>query len=506
MSDSNKYNILNRLSVSFGFNILRSLASFLTVILLARWLGPQEYGIMVFLLASFVAYQALVDMASTSAFFTFLSQRTRSKKFIIFYWRWIVIQFFVSFGIIYLILPDSLVTTIWHGESRNLIILAFVATFMQQTVWTIVSQMAEANRESIKIQKISVIFTTGHFFIIFLLWKFGILLLPLIFIALFFEWGLASLVASKLYYKNRFDKENIDSHSDTAASVFREFWIYCWPFIPMVGFTFFHNISSVWMLQEWGGAEEQAYHGIGLQFAAIPMIFTASVLKIFWKEIAEAKHLGDMQKLEYLYYRATRSLFFIGAIFAGLLSPWSREIILLFLGNEYLAGIIPLMLMLIYPVHQSFGQLASAMLFATENTKIQVILGMIFATVGILVTFILLSPQAGFQLAAIGLALKLIVVQILEVNTKSFVISRIFKWKFDWAFQIFALGFCLIFGWICKLMFSYIIDGNIYITFLLSSIVYIILILLFLYIYPLITGFNINQLNNGIKNIINKID
>ena len=84
MSDSNKYNILNRLSVSFGFNILRSLASFLTVILLARWLGPQEYGIMVFLLASFVAYQALVDMASTSAFFTFLSQRTRSKKFIIF--------------------------------------------------------------------------------------------------------------------------------------------------------------------------------------------------------------------------------------------------------------------------------------------------------------------------------------------------------------------------------------------------------------------------------------
>ncbi len=505
MSEMNKYNILTRLSASFGFNILRSLASFLTVILLARWLGPQEYGVMVFLLASFVAYQALVDMASTSAFFTFLSQRTRSKKFIAFYWRWIAIQFFASFIIIYIVLPDSFIETIWHGESRNLIILAFVATFMQQTVWTIVSQMAEANRESIKIQKISVVFTAGHFFIVLLLWKFGVLLLPLIFIALFVEWGIAGLVASKLYYVNRSDDEDFDAISDTAASAFKEFWIYCWPFIPMVGFTFFHNISSVWMLQEWGGAEEQAYHGIGLQFAAIPMIFTASVLKIFWKEIAEAKHFGDMQKLESLYYRATRSLFFIGAIFAGGLSPWSKEIILLFLGNEYLAGIIPLMLMLIYPVHQSFGQLASAVLFATENTKIQVILGMIFATVGIVMTFILLSPQVGIQLAAIGLAIKLIGVQIIEVNTKSFIISRIFNWRFDWIFQIIALGLCITFGWMCKLILSYIVANNILITFVFSSLLYVILMTCVVYIYPLITGFNIYQLNYGIKNIINKL-
>ncbi len=505
MNVDRKYEISNRFFASLVFNILRGFASFLSVIFIARWLGPQDYGTMVFLLTSFVAFQAFIDMASTSAFFTFLSKKKRSKKFIQFYWRWISIQFFLSFFVIYVILPDSIINSIWQGESRTLIILAFVASFMQQTVWGIISQMAEANRESVKIQKISALFTIGHFFVVFILWKFGMLMLPVIFVALFLEWGVASIYASRLYYGEN-SEQATQEISDTVSSVFKEFWIYCWPFIPMVFFTFIHNFSSVWMLQEWGGSTEQAFHGIGIQFASIPMVITASLLKIFWKEIAEAKYLGDMNKVKILYFKTTRGLFIIGSIFAGAVIPWSKEIITLFLGNSYIAGTLPLMLMLIYPVHQSYGQLTSAMLYATENTKTQVILSIIFALIGTLVAFLLLSPKAGLQLAAIGLATKMVFVQIIEVNTRSYIISRIFNWKFDWLFQITGLLTCIMLGWICKLLGQYVLGSNIFIFFPLCLLVYIILVCFFIYLNPSVTGFKIYELKKEIKNIINYIN
>tara|TARA_B100000963_G_C22639767_1_gene679808 strand:+ start:4522 stop:6060 length:1539 start_codon:yes stop_codon:yes gene_type:complete len=504
MTIEKKYSISNRFLASLSFNILKSGVSFLTVILLARWLGPQDYGTMVFLLASFVAFQQLLDMASTSAFFTFLSKRHRSKKFITFYWRWIGIQFSVSFLFISILLPDSIIEIVWQGEPRGLILLAFVATFMQQTVWSIISQMAEAKRESIKIQRANAFFAIVYFSIILGLSLFDKLFLPFIFIVLIIEWALASILASKIYSNHEHESQcDFESQSpDTASSVFKEFWVYCWPFIPFVFLSFIQHISSVWMLQEWGGSKQQAYYGIGLQFATVALLITSSILRIFWKEIAEAQHLGDIKKVEILYFKASRGLFFVGAIFAGAISPWSSEIISLFLGKEYLGGIIPLMLMLIYPAHQCLGQLGSAILLATENTKAQVIIGIIFSTIGTLVVFIMLSPFFGLELAAIGLSIKMISVQFAQVNVKNFVISRIFGWKFDWAPQIIGLGLCLSIGWICKYLFINIIESNVIIMFLSSSFLYISLISIIIFYYPLITGFRISEIKSEFWNII----
>ena len=66
-----------RLVVSVGSNALRALISFFTGLLIARALNPAGYGDLMFLLGSFVAIRSLLDMGSSSAFFTFLSQRSR---------------------------------------------------------------------------------------------------------------------------------------------------------------------------------------------------------------------------------------------------------------------------------------------------------------------------------------------------------------------------------------------------------------------------------------------
>ena len=140
-----------------------------TTVLLARFLGVDNYGRMAFLLASFLAFKSLLDMSSSHAFFTFLSQKTRSNKFVSMYFCWLACQLVFSLLLVGLILPDEVLEKIWINESRFLILLALTATFMQQSGWQIASQMAEAQRQTIKVQKLGTVIVSINLVIIILL-------------------------------------------------------------------------------------------------------------------------------------------------------------------------------------------------------------------------------------------------------------------------------------------------------------------------------------------------
>ena len=81
----NKNSIKVRFLSTFITNILRVGVSFIAGLVIARTLGPGEYGNFNFLLGSFKSFATLVDMASSSAFYTFISQRQRGRKFFLYY-------------------------------------------------------------------------------------------------------------------------------------------------------------------------------------------------------------------------------------------------------------------------------------------------------------------------------------------------------------------------------------------------------------------------------------
>jgi len=232
MENKNPASIQTRFAVSLAANILRSVISLITGILLARWLGPEHFGRMAFLLVTFLALRQFLDMASSSAFFTFLSQRKRSRRFVNFFWCWILIQFVFSLLVVGWLMPDSLLNIIWKGEKQTIILLALVAVFMQQNVWPIAMQMAEANRETVRAQKLNVVVVAVHLAVIIALWLGGQLFLPLIFIALIIEWTIAGWLATRMYREYDDQTDETEGKDDTAANVFNEFWDYCKPFIP----------------------------------------------------------------------------------------------------------------------------------------------------------------------------------------------------------------------------------------------------------------------------------
>jgi O-antigen/teichoic acid export membrane protein len=480
--------IRNRFAASFVANVLRSAVSFATGLLVARWMGPADYGRMAFLLASFVAFRQLLDMASSTAFFTFLSQRPRGATFIRHYWTWVALQFVLSIVAIAVMLPEEWVETLWKGESRIFVLLGFVAAFMQGTVWLIACQMAEASRQTIREQRLGTLVVLVHLGVVVALWIGGALFIPLIFAALALEWGLAAWFAARLYH----GRSSAEAQQDTARSVWREFWQYCLPFMPYAALGFAHDFANRWMLQHWGGAVQQAYYAVAAQFAALALLATSSILQILWKEIAEAHYQNNQARVEALYRRACRFLYFVAAVVAGGLLPWAADILSLTVGGQYAGGVFSLSLMLIFVVHQSIGQISGTMLYATGRQRTQVLVGVFGMVASLIGAYIAMAPTdlplPGLALGSEGLAAELVIVQILQVNLQVWLIAKVCAWKYDWTYQIVSIAVAVVAGVLARFAVTSVISGPAWLLMAIAAILHVGVAASVLWLLPRIAG------------------
>ena len=420
--------ILKRFIFSFVTNAVRALVSFITVILVAKWLGPEDYGRMAFLLSTFIAIKSLLDMGSSSAFFTFLSKKRMSSAFILYFWLWVLLQLLISILIVGYVLPDNVISSIWKGESRSLVFLALIAAFMQFSVWPIASQMAEANRQTIKVQKLNLLIVFLHLLVIVCFIYFGVISIPIIFVVTACEWLIASIIASHYYKRIDFQKNNKNINELSNLETFKSFIIYCLPFIPYVWLAFASDFGDRWILQTFGGSIEQAYYSIALQFASVSLIATTSIIKILWKEVAELNEEANKVFIGKICRSSFIAIYLFTAVICCMLVPHAESIIKLLLGPEYVNGSMALTLMFLYPVHQSLGQLGGSVLCSMGLTQIHVIIGSFHCILSLILAYFLIAPKEahlpGFDLGSVGLAIKMLSVQFLTVNIALLYISR----------------------------------------------------------------------------------
>ncbi|MDG1973787.1 MAG: hypothetical protein P8I26_01975 [Flavobacteriaceae bacterium] len=478
----------SRISYTLIGNLFRAIISFVTSMFIARELAPENYGRYVFLIGTFIALKQIVDFSSSSAFFTFISQKKRSLKFIKIYWVYVALQLLLPLFIIALVIPSDLIKTIWQDESKTLIILALFAVFFQSTVWPITVQMAESIRKTYYVQIINVSLVFLHFLVIISLWYFKLLAIPLLFIVITIEWLIASLLLLNIFKINNLKIINENNDDDSFKNIFNEFWIYCSPFIPLMIFGFINDFGEKWMLQTWGGSEHQAYFGIANQYAAIVLLATVSIIKPFWKEIAEANKKKDFKLVKKLYQNSTRLLFFVSLIVSLPLLPYADDILFISLGDSYAEGSMTFTIMLLYPIHQSIGQINGTMFYATEKTRPYVIGNIIFMIFSILFTIIVLAPKnfliPGLSLGSEGVALKLVLLQLIQVNIFSWYLSKIFKWNFDGFNQMILFVFSLFFLYSSHLAIKQLSINNTYIEFSFTTILFLFLMLLLVLFKP----------------------
>jgi len=393
-------------------------------------------------------------------------------------------QFLTILLIIGLFIPDVWIIEIWKGQNRKIVLTAFIAVFMQYQIWTLIAQIGESQRLTDRVQKINVSIASIHLLIIGFLFINDYLSLTTILYLIAIEFLFAFLICIK-YIPIVFSDERV-----SPKQILNEYWVYCWPLIPFAWINMIMRFSDTWLLQHFGGSVEQAYYAISAQFATISLIATSSILRILWKEIAEAQNEGRYDDVKKLFDRTTRILFYLSVIISGFLIPWVPEIILILLGEKYIAGTSVMILMFFYPIHQSLGQVIGTMFYGLELTKPYVNIGIVFMVVSTFVVYFLLaSPDSfipGLGLGSIGLALKMVLLQFLAVNFSIWWLSRRQGWDFNFLYQFIGILIFISLGFFVYYILFLLIQGevNIILKLVISGMIYFPLSVIILYLFP----------------------
>lgn len=440
--------VKSRFVITLAANIARTGLSFLTGIIIARGLGPEDYGDFTFLLGSFIALRQLLDMGTGAAFYTFLSQKSRPPAFVASYLLWQLMQFLIPSVIIGLMFPQRWVDLIWIGQQREIVLLALLATFLQQQAWQTIAQIGEASRLTHRVQGFGLALSTLHFLVVIALWLAGWISVTVIFILIVIEYAVALPLGFRLF---RAPSDQNDAPFDWRAMI-REYGSYCQPLIVYSWMGFAYTFADTWLLRNFGGAAEQGFYAVSNQLSSICLLATTAIIQILWKEIAEAHRKQDQQRIEDLFRRTSRFVFWFGAAISGLLIPWSAEIMRTMLGPAFAGGAAALAIMLLYHTYGALGQVMGIMFLATRRTRPQVVIGIIFMAVSIPLSYLVQAPATapipGFELGGIGMAIKMLALVIINVNVTGWWIARSNGWRLDWHYQPVGIGTMLLCGWL----------------------------------------------------------
>jgi O-antigen/teichoic acid export membrane protein len=418
--------IRSRFAASLAANMLRSLLNFLTGLVIARAMGPERYGDLVFLIGSFEAIRQAVAMGTDNAFFTFISRRERGTSFTLAYIGWQLLQLLATLAAVGLLLPAQWFEVLWLGHDRDIVVLACIAVFFQSQAWQTASHIGEARRLTIRVRAIGTAVAAAHLAIVAAAAWLGVLAIPIVLGLLIVEYGAALLAARILLRSN--EAAPAAALPWTLKAWMREYAVYCAPLFFYGAGSFLYEFSNKWLLQRFGGAEQQGLFAVASQFSAACLLATTSMARILWKEAAELHHNGAHAALWELYGSASRMLYGFSAAMGGLLWPWSAAIAGLTLGQAYVDVRLPLAILFLYPAHQSLGQVTQTLFLATGNTLSYFWIGISFMIVSIPVTYLVLAPASaavpGLGLGADGMALKTVLLNILFVNVYIWAISR----------------------------------------------------------------------------------
>jgi O-antigen/teichoic acid export membrane protein len=458
--------IKQRFLFSLGANVVRAAVSLITGLLVARGLGPTDFGNLAYLLGSFWAIRALLDMGTSSAFYTFIAQRHRTGLYYVVYLGWLTFQFLFSAALVALLLPAVVVDRFWLGQEREMILLALLATFLQNQVWQTVVQLHEAVRRTIRVQMAGLLIVVVHLILVALMLFVSMLSIQALLQAIAAEYLVATLWLSKTLREAVAKEELAGPRPETLSlqAVFADYLHYCKPMVVIAVFTFCYEMADRWLLQRFGGASQQGFYQVASQLSTISLLATTSILNILWKEVAEASDGGDHARVVALRQKTTRVLVLLAAVVSCFLAPWAEQLVKILLGNEYRSAWPVLFVMLFYPIHQSMGQVNGTLFMATgqNSTYMKITVAGLLASIPI--SYVLIAPAhgalvPGLDMGAMGLAIKIVGLNILFVNIQSWVIARHYGTEFQWWYQVSIILSLLAMGYGSQFAVQELIPG-----------------------------------------------
>jgi len=499
MEDSLK----KRYSIKLVASIISGLIGAILIAIVPKELGPVAYGQFIYLQDFFAKIIGFLDMGSSIAFFTKLSANNKRKELIIFYFIYVlVVLMSISlfmwginlFADISLLIPDIPNTYIYFGLLYGCFIW----------ITQIFMKISDAYALTVSVEFIKIL---HRVFSLFLLVAF--VYLTAFDLEQYFYFHFISLISFLLILlwlfvkKNIFKKLQYRMNRTQFSIIMKEFLEYCSPLVSFSILSISVGLFDIWLLQKMGGSIQMGFYGLAYSIATICFLFTSAMTPIITREFSKAYGMVDIQKMRQLFFQYIPMLYAIAAYFGVFISFQSENLLSIFTDEEFKDAYLVLMIMALYPIHQTYGQLSGSIFYATGQTKRLRNISFLSQPIGVLLSFILIYI---LDFEAVGLALKMVIGQWVGTNIQLYYNAKFldFKMKYFIQHQIYTIFFFSILAYLS----SHIIgDASPSVSFFFSGVIYTILVIIFAYIFPQIFATNREEIKEHlvkVKNVIKR--
>jgi O-antigen/teichoic acid export membrane protein len=481
-------------------SVISGITGIIIVALVPKAIGPVAFGQFVYLQQFFMNVINFLDASSSIAFFTKLSANPERKVLITFYsvysfFIFLILifcfLFFEFLGLNYYILPEIQNTYIFYG-----IFFSFFTWLTQ-----IFIKIADAYVLTVSVEFIKVVHKVLSLFLLILLisefslnldvyFYFQLFILNIFIIAL-----IVLFVRKRIFCLNVF-RLNFLRLKEVAA----EFISYCAPLLLYSVVALVVGLFDIWLLQKNSGSVQTGYYGLSYSLAAMCFIFTGAMTPIITREFSKSFEKRDLAAMAELFKRYIPMLYSIAAYFSVFIAFQSDNVLAIFTDDQFQEAYLVLVVMALYPIHQTYGQLSGSVFYATGQTKRYRNVGLFGMAVGLILTLFFVYI---FELGAMGLALKMVITQFIAVNIQLFFNTKFLDLNMVYFIkhQIFAVAlFCC-----AALLPSMFVDiSSPTIDFLVSGVIYTLIVVLILFIFPSLFSVSRSELKDAIKKMMRR--
>ena len=493
-------------------NVFGLVVGLATQAVIPRGLGPVAYGNFNFLTSFFQQVFGFLEMGTSTCFYTKLAQRQKDAGLVSFYLYFsglisLLVLALAAGGQVFALAPR-----LWPGQEMHYVYLAAVWGILNWFSVSVLNRMVDAYGLTVSSEVARMAQKVFSLVLILALYFSGRLNLTSFFYFNFAAMLFLCLAIFWIVEKKGFPLiGNLGLSRDAARKYAAEFWQYSHPLFIGAVIGLFAGLLDRWLLQLFSGSVEQGFYGLSSMIGSACFVFTGAMIPLLWREFSISFEKKDLGLMSHLFNRYVPLLYSVAAALACFIAVQADKVILIMGGRQYAGALWPVIIMAFYPIHQTYGQLNSVVCMAAGETRLYSKIGVLFALIGIPVGYLLLAPADKFGLngGATGLAVKMLLIQIVGVNVQLYYNCRLLKLDFlrYVRHQVSSVLLLLAFSLLALLGSESLsaLAGRPIPGFLFSGLLYSLLIAAVFYLKPVLFGLERKDITSLIQFVTSKI-
>ena len=473
--------------------------------ILPRALGPRTYGEFGFVTNLFQQCMSFLDMGSSACFYTALSRRQQELGLVSFYGRICLLVLALCLLTSLMVLQPAFGEWIMPQVPLWMAPLAALWAFL---TWLgrVVRSMNDAFGATVPSELARAAVSLGGMFLLVAFFWADALTITSLFIQQYIV--LSALILGFWHVVRKEHKRIPWTLAAADAYAYRmEFFRYSHPLFVQALFSFFFLTGERWLLQWFNGSTEQGFFTLSQKVSLACFLFVSAMTPLLMRELSIAWGQKDTVLMGRLITRFAPLLYVVAAYFSCFTLMEAASLVRIFGGVEFAQAFLAVQIMALFPLHQTYGQMASSVFQAVGRTTILRNITVLECLGGITVSWFMLAPPEyfGLHLGAAGLAIKIVAVQFVTVNIYFWLVARMlsFSYLHNLLHQLVSLSVLLGLAFVSREVTSMLPPGLVtgFVRFILSGMLYSLLVALCLFAVPQLAGCSRQELYSIVERV-----